>query len=203
MIVGALDSPVWCAYMRRGARTRTRERSEAPVSIPPEAALIRERRKNRLPNPAMSLRAAAAAATAHGTKVSEAGWRSIEGGLYDAKPEILAAMARVVGVTPAELDEIAAQHERQNAADAAVMLRAYLRQRAENEPALDRLDPRTPEAVLQMIVDGIDDIRNAAGLSEDQKASLEKALIETVTQTVAGQLVQIRTVLEIARGKDR
>jgi hypothetical protein len=150
----------------------------------------------------MSLRAAAAAASTHGAKVSEAGWRSIESGKYVAKAEILAAMARVVGVTPAELDEIAARHERQNAADAAVMLRAYVRQRAESEPALEGINPDAPEDVLQMIVKGIDDIRSATGLTEDQKASLEKTLIETVMQTVAGQLVQIRTVLEIARGKD-
>lgn len=174
------------------------------MSIPPEAALIRERRKNRLPSPAMSLRSAATAATEFGaTSISEAGWRSIEAGKYIAKPEILAAMAKVVGVTPAELDELAKKHERQNAADAAVMLRAYLRQRAENEPSLEGIDPSTPEAVLQMIVEGIDDIRKAPGLTKDQKASLEKSLIQTVMQTVAGQLVQIRTALEIARGKDR
>ncbi|GAA3550436.1 hypothetical protein GCM10022419_033330 [Nonomuraea rosea] len=171
------------------------------MSIPPEAALIRDRRKNRLPNPALSLRAAAAAASAFGTPVSEAGWRSIEGGKYVAKPEILAAMASAVGVTPAELDEIGARHQRQNAADAAVMLRAYLHQRAETDPALSGIGTSAPDDVLQMIVAGIDDIRKAPGLTKDQKESLEKSLIDTVKQTVAGQLVQIRTALEIARGK--
>lgn len=179
------------------------ERSVRAVGVPPEAALILERRTERLPNPSMSLRAAAAAATAAGLTMTESGWRSIEKGRYEAKPEVLCVMARVVGVTPAELEDIAKGHDRENARKAAVMLRAYLRERAKSEPALAEIAPRTPEAVMQMILEGIDDIRNAAGLSDDQKASLEGSLIEAVTQSVAGQLVQIRTTLEIVQQKGR
>src|SRR5688572_19215488 len=105
----------------------------------------------------MPLRDAAASATAAGVSMSESGWRSIEKGRYEAKPEVLSVMAKVVGVTPAELDDVADRYGRENARKAAVMLRAYLRQRAEQEPALVRIDPRTPEEVLQMILGGIDD----------------------------------------------
>lgn len=151
----------------------------------------------------MPLRDAAAAATAAGAPMSESGWRSIEAGRYDAKPEVLAAMARVVGVTPAELEEISEQHGRENARKAAVMLRAYLRARAEQDPTLAAIDPSTPEDVLQMILEGIDDIRRAEGLTDDQKRSLEKSLIESVVQTVAGQLTQTRTALKIVQDKTR
>lgn len=171
--------------------------------VPPEAALIRQRREDRLPDPPLSVRAAANAVTAHGVKMSEAGWRSIEAGRYEAKPEILTAMAKVVGVTPAELAEVGSKQKRENARQAAVMLSAYLKERAANEPGLAKMDPRTPEHVLQMLLEGIDDIRLAEGLTDDQKRSLENSLIETVSQTIAGQLVQIRTTLQIAREKGR
>jgi hypothetical protein len=174
-----------------------------PVGTPPEAALIHERRTERLPSPPISLRDAAKAASATGISMTESGWRSIEKGRYAAKPEVLAAMAMAVGVTPAELDEIADRHDRENARKAAVMLRSQLRQRAEQEPALAKIDPRTPEDVLQMILDGLDDIRNASGLSDAQKVSLESSLIEAVRQSIAGHLVQFRTTLEIVREKGR
>ena len=135
--------------------------------------------------------------------MSEAGWRAIEKGRYEAKPEILAAMAKVVGVTPTELEEIAERDGRENARRAAVMLSAYLHERARHEPAMAQIDPGTPESVLQLILQGIDDIRSAPGFTDDQKASLEKNLIETVTQTVAGQIAQIRTTLEIVQQKGR
>lgn len=202
LIVEKQYHPVWCAYMRIGAHLN-RERSVCAVELPSEAALILERRTNRLPSPSISLRDAAAAATSAGIQMSESGWRSIEKGRYEAKPEVLAVMARVVGVTPAELEQVAERDGRDNARRAAVMLRAYVRNRAENEPALAALAPRTPEAVLQMILEGIDDIRNAPGLTGDQKGSLEKSLIEAVTQTVAGQIAQIRTTLEIVQQKAR
>jgi hypothetical protein len=151
----------------------------------------------------MSIREAATAATAAGVQMSEAGWRAIEVGRYEGKPEVLAIMAKVVGITPTELDDIAAEHGRENARKAAVMLRAYLRQRAQHDPTLAEIDPRTPDDVLQMILGGIDDIRQAEGLNDDQKRSLEKALIESVAQTVAGQLAQTRTTLEIVQEKAR
>lgn len=167
----------------------------------PEATLIRHRREGRLPP--MSLRDAAEAASAAGVKMSESAWRAIESGRYEGRPDKIAIMARVVGITPDELDEVG-RTGRENAAAAAGMLRNYLRERAKREPMLAGVDANaTSEAVLQLMLEGIDDIRRAEGLTGAQKAALERSLIQSVQQMVAGQLVQIRTTLEIARENAR
>src|SRR5690606_41762408 len=67
----------------------------ATQPVPPEAALIKERRLNRIPK--MGAPAAAAAATAAGAKTSPAGWRSIENGRCDAPEGKLATMAPGAG----------------------------------------------------------------------------------------------------------
>lgn len=166
--------------------------------IPPEAALIKARRMDRVPK--MGVPAAAAAATAGGVKMSAAGWRSIEDGRYDGLPEKIAIMAQTVGVTAEELAELGEREGRVNAVKAARLLESQLRQRAAAVPAVaaSPLDVEsTPEQVLRMILKGIDDIRAAEGLTESQKSSLEKSLMDAVVQSVGGQIVQIRTTLEI------
>lgn len=169
---------------------------------PPEAALIAERRKEHLPR--MSMRGAVAAAGELDVKMSEAGWRSIETGRYEAPADKLAIMAMVVGVTPDELDDIGRDFSRSNATQAAALLRAYLRRRAASEPALADVHPDSaPEVVLQMLLEGIDAIRRADVLSDDQKLSLERSLINSVTQTVAVQIVQNRTTIELVQDKAR
>jgi hypothetical protein len=87
---------------------------------------------------------------------------------------------------------------------AAELLRAYLRRRAQDEPVMAEVDPdSTPEAVLQLILSGLDEIRAAEGLTADQKRSLEKSLIRAAMQHVGTQIDQIRTTLVIAREKSR
>jgi len=176
----------------------------ATQPVPPEAALIKERRLNRIPK--MGAPAAAAAATEAGVKMSPEGWRSIENGRYDAPEDKLAIMAQVVGVTAEELAEIGRHRGRENAAKAAKLMESHLRRRAAAEPvvAASPLDVEsTPEQVLRMILKGIDDIRAAEGLTESQKSSLERSLMEAVVQSVGGQIVQIRTTLQILGEKGR
>lgn len=168
---------------------------------PPEAALIRQRRRDRLP--ALSVRDAAAAASAAGVAMSEAGWRSIESGRYDGPPDKIAIMAQVVGITPGELAEVGQLHHRPAAVAAAKLVESYLRDRAAREPVLAEVPESAPEAVLQMLLEGLDDIRRAPGFTDAQKSSLEKTLIHSVMQTLSSQLVQIRETLEIVQGKHR
>lgn len=170
--------------------------------VPPEAALIKERRLSRIPK--MGVAAAAAAATTAGVKMSAEGWRAIENGRFDGREDKLAIMAHVVGVSAAELRELGEHEGRPNATNAAGRLEALLRQRAAAEPAVaaSPLDVEsTPEQVLRMILRGIDDIRAAEGLTEGQKSSLERSLMEAVVSSVGGQIVQIRTTLEILGAK--
>lgn len=169
---------------------------------PPEAALIRRRRTDRLPP--LSVRDAASAATAAGVAMSETGWRAIESGRYDGPPDKVAIMAMVVGIGPEELAGLGHLKDRKNAVEAAALLEAYLRQRVASEPAMATIDTDSvPEQVLQLILEGIDDIRAAKGLTDAQKSSLEQSLIHAVTQSVSGQIVQIRTALEILGEKAR
>lgn len=172
--------------------------------VPPEAALIRQRRRDRLP--ALSVRDAAAAATAAGVAMSEAGWRSIESGRYDGPPDKVAIMAQVVGITADELADVGRRGRRENAVEAARLLEAHLRQRAAAEPAVaaSPLDVASaPERVLEMILKGIADIRAAEGLTEGEKSSLERSLIDAVVHSVGGQIVQIRATLEILGERPR
>ena len=213
VVTGGLDRLLRCAYIRYGARRCVELRipdvwrgsavATEPVA-PPEAALIRQRRKDRLP--VLSVRDAAAAATAAGVSMSEAGWRSIEAGRYDGPKDKLAIMAQVVGVSADELAELGRRHGRVNVVEAARLLESHVRQRAAAEPAVvaSPLDTESaPEQVLQMILKGIDAIRSAEGLTEGQKSSLEKSLMDAVMQSVGGQIVQVRTTLEILGEKSR
>ncbi|WP_157250165.1 helix-turn-helix domain-containing protein [Nonomuraea typhae] len=154
--------------------------------LPPEAALIRERREQMLPR--MSIRKAAARAA-----MSEAAWRHIENGRYVGPADKIALMAREVGVTPGELDAL-------GRGDAARLLRGDVRQRAADEPAMADLDSgATSEALLQMILQGLDEIRRAPALSEEQKKALERSLIRSVMSVFHGQMEHIKTAIEIAR----
>lgn len=170
--------------------------------VPPEAALIKARRMSRLPK--MGARAAADAATAAGVTMSAEGWRSIENGRYDGPEDKIAIMAQIVGITPEELAELGRREKRPRVVEAARLLESHLRQRVASEPAMAAIDTESlPEQVVQMILEGIDDIRAAKGLDNAQKAALERTLIQTIVQNVQGQIVQVRTTLEILGEKTR
>lgn len=156
--------------------------------------------------PKMGAPAAAAAATAEGVKMSAAGWRSIEDGRYDGPPDKLAIMAQIVGISAEELAELGEREGRVNAVKAARLLESHLRQRAAAVLAVaaSPLDVEsTPEQVLRMILTSIDAIRSAEGLTDGQKSSLERSLMDAVMQSVGGQIVQVRTTLEILGEKSR
>ncbi|WP_327086749.1 helix-turn-helix domain-containing protein [Nonomuraea sp. NBC_01738] len=154
--------------------------------IPAEAALIRERREQMLPK--LSIRKAAARA-----EMSEASWRHIESGRNVGPADKIALMAREVGVTPDELDDT-------GRGDAARLLRNDVRQRAAGESAMSEVDPAaSSEALLQMILQGLDEIRRAPTLTDEQKKALEKSLIRSVMSVFNGQMEHIKTAIEIAR----
>jgi len=154
----------------------------------------------------MGAAAAAAAATAAGVRMSAEGWRSIENGRYDGPPDKIAIMAYVVDIAAEELAELGRREGRENASRAARLLETHeTRQRAAAEPAVAAsLDVEsTPEQVLRMLLKGIDAIRAADGLTDGQKISLERSLMDGVVQSVGGQIVQIRTTLEILGERGR
>jgi hypothetical protein len=98
-------------------------------------------------------------------------------------------MAMVVGATPEELDEAGRP-------DAAQLLRQEIRRRAAADPALAGVDQdATPEAILQIVVRGLEEIRGMPGLTEGQRRALEQSLIQSVRQNIATQIDQIRTAL--------
>jgi hypothetical protein len=153
----------------------------------------------------MSVRDAVAAAKAAGVPMSEAGWRSIETGRYDGPPDKIAIMAQVVGISAAELAELGGRERRSNVVRGAQLLESHLRQQAASEPLVSAaVDPQSaPEQVLQMLLDGISYIRNTEGLTESERVSLETSLVDGVMQAVGGQIVQVRTALEILGEKSR
>lgn len=163
---------------------------------PAEAKLIRERRENMVPR--MSVRRAAnQAEKASGETFSEATWRKIESGTYEGPADRIVLMALVVGVTADELDAAGRP-------DAARLLRQEIRRRADADPALTGIDPgATPEKVIQMIFRALEQIREAPGLTDDQKRKLESSLIFSVKSNLDASMDQIRTTLEIAADKGR
>jgi len=165
-------------------------------AAPDEAELIRERREAMIPR--LSHRAAAARAAQLGnTSFSAATWQKIEKGVYAAGPDRITLMAMVVGVTPEEL-------EASGRPDAARMLRAEIERRAAQEPLLREVDrENTSEAVMQLLLQGLEEIRQEPRLNPAQKLELERQLIRSQLAHLQGQLEQIRTTLEIGEGVAR
>lgn len=157
-------------------------------NLPDVIKLIR--RKRGLAVPRMShKRAAELAEQLGGGSFSSSTWGKIESGEYDAPLDRLVIMAMVVGATAEELEQA-------HRPDVAKLLREEIRRRAKSDPALADVDPDgTPEAILQLVVQGLDDIRAISGLTDDQKHALEQSLIQSVKQNIATQIDQIRTVL--------
>lgn len=167
------------------------------VAVPPEAELVRTRRESTLPF--MSRTGLAEAVTAAGTKLSEASLRKIEKGEYAARPHILAAIALTLGITPDELEALGRRHDRDNATKAALMLREYVAERARQEPAIDQAAASLPEAALQAVVAGIDEIRATRGLSRQQREALVRALVASTVAHVNAEMDRLRTTLDIVR----
>lgn len=165
-----------------------------PSGPPPEAELIRERREAMIPR--LSHRKAAERAAALGkTTFSTATWQKIETGQYSGGKDRIVLMAMVVGVTPDELEETGRP-------DAARLLRREIERRAAEEPllqevALERED--TSEAVMQLLLKGLEEIRREPRLKPAQKRELERQLIRSQLAHLEAQLDQMRTTLEIAQ----
>lgn len=161
-----------------------------PEDVPPEAALIKERRESSVPR--LSHRKAAQRAAHLGeTTFSAATWQKIEGGEYSGGADRITLMALVVGITPEELEDAGRP-------DAARSLRAQIQERADAEPLLRGVDREaTSEAVMQLLLQGLEEIRQESRLSPRQKAELERQLIQSQLNHLQGQLEQIRTTLRI------
>lgn len=155
--------------------------------VPAEAELIRERREAMIPR--LSHRTAAArAAQLGGTGFSPAAWHKIEKGEYGGRAERITLMAMVVGVTPEEL-------EQRGRPDAARMLRAEMERRAAQEVAREVDRDATFEAVTQLLLQGLEEIRQEPRTTAAQKAELERQLIRSQLAHLKGQLQLIRTAL--------
>ncbi|MGI5286581.1 hypothetical protein ACQEVF_25030 [Nonomuraea polychroma] len=167
-----------------------------PHEVPAEAELIRERREATIPR--LSHRAAAERAAKLGnTSFSAATWQKIEKGEYSGGADRITLMAMVLGITPDELDQ-------RGRPDAARLLRAEIDKRASEEPLLREVDREsTSEAVMQLLLQGLEEIRQEPRLSAAQKAELERQLIRSQLAHLQGQLEQMRTTLEIAQGISR
>lgn len=141
----------------------------------------------------MSQAEAARTATQLGGKsFSHSAWTKYESGETAAPVGRLVIMAMVVGVTANDLEQAGEPQ-------AAQLLRDEVHRRAVEHPALTTADTeRTPEALLQMIIQGLEEIR-ALGLTSDQTAALEESLVRNVRQNIATQIDQIRTVMDPSR----
>ncbi|MFB4273083.1 hypothetical protein [Nonomuraea sp. GTA35] len=142
--------------------------------------------------PRLSHRAAAARAAKLGnTSFSTATWQKIEKGEYSGGADRITLMAMVVGITPEDLEEVGRP-------DAARMLRAEIERRAAEEPLLREVEREsTSEAVMQLLLQGLEEIRSEPRLDADQKAELERQLIRSQLAHLRGQMEQIRTTLDI------
>lgn len=165
------------------------------MTIPPEAALIKNRRETTPPY--MSARALAAAVTAAGTPLSASGLSCIEKGHYSAKPQTLAAIALQLGITPDELEELGRRHGRGNAVRAAALLREHIRQRVDQEPALAATEVSQP--VLQALVAGVDEIRATRELTAKEQDALIRALVQSTAGHVKDEVAKLRAMVGILR----
>lgn len=167
-----------------------------PKDVPAEAALIRERREAAIPR--MSHRAAAARAeTLSGMKFSAATWQKIENGDYRGGADRVAVMALTVGASPDELEEAGRP-------DAARLFREEIQRRAKSEPALAPVERETTsEAVLAVLLRGLEEIRGERRLNDDQKRRLEESLLSSVLENIEGRIEQIRTTLDIKDDTER
>ncbi|WP_219512897.1 hypothetical protein [Nonomuraea ceibae] len=156
------------------------------TDLPKEIQLIRERRGRAVPRMSHK-RAAEMAEQLGGGSFSASTWGKIESGEYDAPIDRIVIMAMVVGATADEMEE-------RGRPDVAVLLREELRRRVEAEPAL--ADVReTPEAIQQLVIRGLDELRAIPGLTKEQRQVLERNLVASVKQNIATQIDQIRTAL--------
>lgn len=169
---------------------------QAMDGVPDEASLICERRKAAIPR--MSHRTAAArAAKLSDASFSASTWQKIERGDYAGGPDRVAIMALVVGVSPDEL-------ETAGRPDAARLLRMEIERRAESDPTLAGADlGETSEAVVQLLLQGLNEIRQEPHLTPRQKRELEQQLLKSQLAHLRGQLDQIRTTLEIRQEWDK
>lgn len=164
--------------------------------VPAEIALIRAKRKLAVPRMSHK-RAAELAETYGGGSFSPSTWGKIESGAYEPPVDRLVIMAMVVGATAEEL-------EAAGRPDAAKLMRAEIRRRAQGDPILAEVDPEAaPEGILQLVVRGLEEIRSIPGLTPAQKRALERSLVRSVEQQIATQIDQIRTASDPRDPKTR
>ncbi len=166
---------------------------------PPIAQLITDRRER--PGGPLRLRisvrsAAKRAEALSGEVFSEPRWRRIESG--ERKDEdisdrdivfMAAAINDLANATVISPDDI----QQAGRASAAELFREWIRERTKAEPALASLGPDlTPEAVQQTLHGMLTEIRELQGLSDEERAQIEKVLLAQIDVTLKSYGAQLR-----------
>lgn len=179
---------------------------ETQYSAPPEGRLIQQRRTAMLISPERLSQ-----------QMKEAGRRAVSGGRIReiekgltrsgaptrAPAERLVELALALGITAAELDEA-------DRGDAAELLREHVRQRSEQEPLIAALATsgeteisQAAHDVLQMIFQGLDEIRHHPLLSDSQKQELERSFLAQYRRSAESIANSLRDTLRVVTGESQ
>ncbi|NRQ31338.1 hypothetical protein HII36_05725 [Nonomuraea sp. NN258] len=142
----------------------------------------------------ISTRAAAKRASelAGGEQISEPTWRRIEAGGREPEDREIVLMAVAINdlaneviITPDDFD----QRDRPAAAE---LFRKWIRERSRTDPALAAFDPDlTPEVLQQNLQMMLSEIRALKRVSPEQKAKMEKALLQNLGSTLDAYRTQL------------
>lgn len=166
--------------------------SPPDVQPPPEAILLRRRREAMLMSPedlSEAMRDASGRRPISGRRIREIEAGRTRAGKPTAAPDLtLVSMALALGITAEELEEV-------GRCGAAEVLREHVRQRAEDEPHLAAVassvsspssstvagsldQAAVTSQLIQLVIQGVDEIRTARGLTAKQRAELERQFLE-------------------------
>lgn len=171
------------------------EDADSVPPAPPEAALLKQRRDRfRISPEQLSRMIKSRGATLSGRRIREleSGYSTKDHQPTSARAETLADLAMALGIMPEELEQVG-RH------DAAMVLRGRVEERAEQEPAVAALateqvrESNVESAhIMQVVFQGLDDIRSQAHLSDAQREELERAYLQSLRRGVEashGQLL--------------
>ncbi|MFC9085293.1 hypothetical protein [Nocardiopsis dassonvillei] len=164
--------------------------------IPREAALLLQRREGMDVSPEV----VSQMLRSRGTKLSGRRIRDLEAGQAEGKPttaraKTLVQLAKIYGITPEELEEVGRE-------DAAGLLRADTQGRAGGEPEVARIlasagGAAATGAIMQLVFQGLDDIRETKGLSKRQRLELERSFLENLRRDVESGRAQLDDTLRL------
>jgi hypothetical protein len=175
---------------------------ESVLPAPPEAALLRRRRDQfRISPEQLSKMIKARGSNLSGRRIRELeiGYSTKDGQPTSARADTLADFAMVLGILPEHLEEVG-RH------DAAMVLRDRVEERAEQEPAVAALaservrDSHLESAhIMQVVFQGLDDIRAQGHLSHVQREELERAYLQSLRRGAEASHEQLLASLRAMR----